>query len=189
MNDVEIARKRASNLTRVITRALDACAHSNSQGDAELEMLLNGPHAKVVVLGILEFQAATAAALTRGARLWLPFGGKEHLLYDLVTDKSELGIQRVKNLLDAGWDPNHALPGSGRTALMQVTNNWADGNRAMVSLLLAAGADSGMSSVSGQTALDYAPTVMRNYIRAFAAEAAVAETTTTRTGRKRALAS
>ncbi len=187
MNDVEIERKRASNLTRVISRGLTACSQADAQGDADLEMLLNGPHAKVVVLGILEFSTATASAIARGARLWQPFGGKEHLLYDLVTDKSELGIQRVKNLLDAGWDPNHALPGSGRTALMQVTNNWAESNRAMVSLLLAAGADAGMSSVSGQTALDYAPTVMRNYIRAFAAD--VAQDTTNRTGRRRALAS
>lgn len=188
MNDAEIERKRAANLTRVISRGLQACTQANAQGDAELEMLLNGPHAKVVVLGILEFSAHTATALSRGGRLWLPFGGKEHLLYDLVADRSELGIQRVKNLLDAGWDPNLTLPGSGRTALMQVTNNWAEGNRALVSLLLAAGADAGMSSVSGQTALDYAPTVMRNYIRAFAAEAAVALDPTNRTGRKRALA-
>lgn len=183
MDDAEIERKRNANLTRVISRGLTACTQANAQGDAELEMLMNGPHAKAVVLGILEFHAATLTAVARGVRLWLPFGAKENLLYDLVTDKSELGIQRVKNLLDAGWDPNLTLPGSGRTALMQVTNNWAAGNRAMVSLLLAAGADAGAASVSGQTALDYAPTVMRNYIRAMLND--VAQDTTNRTGRKR----
>jgi len=183
MDDAEIARKRAANLTRVISRGLSACTQAGPQADAELEMLLTGPHAKAVALGILEFSAATAAALARGARLWLPFGAKENLLYDLVTDKSELGIQRVKNLLDAGWDPNLKMPGNQRTALMQITNSWAPGNRALVSLLLAAGADADATSVSGQTALDYAPTVMRNYIRAFLAD--VAQDTTNRTGRKR----
>lgn len=182
MDDVEISRKRAANLTRVISRGLTACSQEGAAADTELEMLLAGPHAKAVALGILEFQSATAKAVARGARLWLPFGDKANLLYELVSDKTELGIQRVKNLLDAGWDPNLRLPGSHRTALMQVTHNWAPNNRTIVSLLLAAGADAGLTSVSGQTALDYAPTVMRDYIHAFIRD--VEQDTTNRTGRK-----
>lgn len=182
MDDIEISRKRAANLTRVISRGLTACTQEGTEADRELEMLLTGPHARAVALGILEFQAATAKAVARGARLWLPFGDKANLLYELVSDKTELGIQRVKNLLDAGWDPNLRLPGSDRTALMQVTNNWAPNNRTLVSLLLAAGADAKLTSVSGQTALDYAPTVMRDYIRAFIRD--VEQDTTNRTGRK-----
>jgi len=182
MDDLEISRKRAANLTRIISRALTACSQEGTAADIELEMLLNGPHARVVALGILEFQSATSKAVARGARLWLPFGDKANLLYELVTDKSELGIQRVKNLLDAGWDPNLKIAGSDRTALMQVTNNWAPNNRTLVSLLLAAGADARLTSVSGQTALDYAPTVMRDYIHAFIRD--VEQDTTNRTGRK-----
>lgn len=182
MDDLEISRKRAANLTRVISRALTACSQEGAAADTELEMLLSGPHARVVALGILEFQSATSKAVARGARLWLPFGDKANLLYELVSDKSELGVQRIKNLLDAGWDPNLKLDGSHRTALMQVTHNWAPSNRAIVSLLLAAGADADLTSVSGQTALDYAPTVMRNYIQAFLRD--VEQDTTNRTGRK-----
>ena len=184
MTDAEIERKRIANLTRVISRALDACGQMSREADAELEMLLTGPHAKAVALGILEFHTATAQAFARGARLWHPFGGKENLLYELVADRSDLGIKRVKNLLDAGWDPNLALPGSNRTALMQVANNSGSGNRTLVSLLLAAGADVKLTSVSGQTALDYAPLVMRNFISAFLMD--VAQDTTNRTGRKKA---
>ena len=182
MDDVEISRMRSANLMKVVSRALGACEQADRDADAELEMLLTGPHAKAVVLGILEHHKATAKAVDRGARLWLPFGNKESLLYDLVADRSHLGIKRVKNLLDAGWDPNLALPGSMRTALMQVANNSGAENRTLVSLLLAAGADADLKSVSGQTALDYAPTVMRNFIGAFLMD--VAQDTTNRTGRK-----
>lgn len=184
MDDVEVSRKRAANLTRIVARGLSACSQEGPAADVELDMLLSGPHAKAVALGILEYPTATAKAVARGARLWLPFGHKANLLYELVADKSELGIARVKNLLDAGWDPNLKVPGSDRTPLMQVTHNWAPANRALVSLLLAAGADADLTSVSGQTALDYAPTVMRNYIRAFQED--VRQDTTNRTGRRRA---
>ncbi|HLW73946.1 MAG TPA: ankyrin repeat domain-containing protein [Gammaproteobacteria bacterium] len=167
MDDVAIESQRIANLTRIIARALEACEKPGTEADRELEMLLIGPHARTVALGILEFRSAALSAIKRGARLWLPFGGREHLLYELVSDRSYLGIQRVKNLLEAGWDPNLALPGSNRTALMQVANNWTPGNKEMAELLLAAGADASLASVSGQTALDYAPTIMRNFIKGY----------------------
>lgn len=184
MDDTEIERKRAANLTRIVGRGLNACAQENAAGDVELNMLLTGPHARIVALGILGSPSASAQAVARGARLWAPFGEKANLLYELVADRSEIGIQRVKNLLDAGWDPNLKIEGSNRTAIMQVTNSWSPSTRAMVSLLIAAGADVGSESVSGQTALDYAPTTMRNYIRAFIEE--VKQDTTNRSRPKRA---
>jgi ankyrin repeat protein len=52
----------------------------------------------------------------------------------------------------------------------------------MVSLLIAAGADIESESVSGQTALDYSPTTMRNYIKTYAEE--MERDPTTRRGRK-----
>ena len=166
MGDAEIERARMRNYTRIIARALDACTSDSQESGAELEFLLTGPHAKSVVLGILEFLPQTKAALKRGARLWLPFGGKEYLLYELVADRSHLGITRVKHLLEAGWDPNLALPGTKRTALMQVVNGWAPVNRELVSMLLAAGADTTQASASGMTVFDDTPTVMREFIRA-----------------------
>lgn len=181
MDDGQIERARMRNLTRVIARALEACTADGPEADAELKILLNGPHAKPVVLGILEFAPQTRAAVKRGAPLWQPFGGKEYLLYELVADRSRLGLVRVKNLLDAGWDPNHALPGTGRTALMQVVNGWADSNRTLVAMLLAAGADTTQASASGITVFDDAPTVMREFIRT-----ALADLKQDPTGRKRA---
>ncbi|HEV2111053.1 MAG TPA: hypothetical protein VGT99_06855 [Gammaproteobacteria bacterium] len=182
MDDAEIERKRIQNLARVIARALEACTRADKAGDLELEMLLTGPHAKAVTLGILEFAAQTSQAVSRGARLWQAFGGKENLLYDLVADRSRLGIHRVKNLLDAGWDPNLAQPGTGRTALMQVVNNWTPENRTLVSMLIAAGADPKLASASGQTVLESAPLTMRNFIQALVMD--VKQDTTNRSRRK-----
>jgi hypothetical protein len=153
------------NLTRIVARGLEACTREDREADTELEILLTGPHGKYVVLGILEFALQTKAALKRSARLWHPFGGKEHLLIDLVADRSRIGILRVKNLLEAGWSPNYSLPGTGRTALMQVMNNWTPENRTLVSMLLAAGADTTKPSAAGTTVYDSAPTVMRDFIR------------------------
>jgi hypothetical protein len=181
MDDAEIERARLRNLTRVIARALDACTTDSQDAGAELEFLLSGHHAKHVVLGILDFLPQTKAALKRGARLWLPFGGKEYLLYELVSDRSRLGVVRVKNLLEAGWDPNHALPGTKRTALMQVVNGWAPVNRELVAMLLAAGADTTQASASGMTVFDDTPTVMREFIRT-----TLTELKQDPTGRKRA---
>ncbi|MGE5624851.1 MAG: hypothetical protein ACM3ZT_04810 [Bacillota bacterium] len=181
MDDAEIERWRNKNLERVIARAIESCTADTPEDDAELKFLLGGPHGKPIALGILEFPAPARHAVRRGAPLWLPFGGKEYLLYELVTDRSDLGLARVKNLLDAGWDPNIALPGTGRTALMQVVNNSTPANRAMVALLLTAGADTTQASASGLTVFDDAPTVMREFIRA-----ALDDLHRDPTGRKRA---
>lgn len=184
MTDAEIERKRIQNLARVISRALEACTRADKSGDADLEILLTGPHGRAVTLGILEFQPQTFQAIARDARLWLAFGSKENLLYDLVTDRSRLGIHRVKNLLDAGWDPNLVQPGTKRTALMQVVNNWTPENRTLVSMLIAAGADAKLASASGQTVLDSAPQTMRNFIQALIMD--VEQDTTNRSWRKQA---
>lgn len=182
MDDAEIERLRARNLSKITARALDACAQQSAEADMELEILLNGPHAKPVAMAILDNPAATQNALQRGARLWLPFETEGHLLYELVADRSFNGVKRVKNLLDAGWDPNKTLPGTERTALMQVCTGWSDANRDLVALLLASGADVQAKSVGGQTALDYAPVPMRNFIHAFIMD--MDQDTTNRTGRK-----
>ena len=184
MTDAEIERQRIQNLARIISRALEACMRADKAGDADLEILLTGPHAKAVALGILEFQSETFQAVARGARLWLPFGSKENLLFDLAADRSRLGITRVKNLLDAGWDPNLVQEGTKRTALMQVVNNWTPENRTLVSMLIAAGADAKLASASGQTVLDSAPQTMRNFIQALMLD--VEQDTTNRTWRKQA---
>jgi hypothetical protein len=184
MDDAEIERKRAQNLARVISRALEACTRADKTGDADLEILLTGPHARVVTLGILEFQPQTFQAVARDARLWLPYGDKANLLYELVGDRSRLGLHRVKNLLDAGWDPNLTQTGTQRTALMQVVNNWTPENRTLVSMLLAAGADAKLASASGQTVLDSAPHTMRNFIQALVMD--VEQDTTNRTWGKQA---
>lgn len=183
MDDADIERMRARNQAKIAARALDACAHENAETDAELEILLNGPHARAVCLAILEVPAAIRAAVKRGVRLWLPFGGEENLLYELIADRSFTGIQRVKNLLDAGWDPNKAVPGTQRTALMQVATTWNPVNRDLVALLLAAGANIEIRSVGGQTALDYAPVAMRNFIRSFLMD--MDQDTTNRTGTRK----
>lgn len=184
MDDAEIERLRARNRVKIAARAIDACAYDNPDTDAELEILLNGPHAKAVALAILESPIATRAALKRRVRLWLPFGSEESLLlYELIADRSFAGVTRVKNLLDAGWDPNRAVPGTQRTALMQVATAWNPVNRDLVALLLAAGANVELCSVGGQTALDYAPLAMRNFIRSFLMD--MDQDTTNRTGTRK----
>jgi hypothetical protein len=84
-----------------------------------------------------------------------------------VDDRSDEGMRRVKNLLDGDWDPNLAIPGTKRTPLMQVTMAWNPRNRDLVAMLLAAGASVEARSAGGQTALDYAPVAMRNFIQSF----------------------
>lgn len=163
----DIESQRAANLARIVSRGLEACQHPGREADSELDILLQGPHGRAIALGILDYAVTTTAAVKRGAKLWRPFGEKENLLYELVSDRSAIGLRRVKNLLDAGWDPNLTLPGNNRTALMRVTNNWTPGNKEMVEMLMAAGADATLTSVSGQSALDYAPTIMRNYINGY----------------------
>ena len=111
--------------------------------------------------------AAMRSALLRRVKLWLPFDAPENLLYELVADRSDTGVRRVKNLLDAGWDPNLPVANTKRTALMQVATAWNPVNRDLAAMLLAAGADPELTSVGGQTALEYAPVSMRNFIRAF----------------------
>jgi len=167
MDEKEIERLRAQNKSRITSRALEACKRETADTQAELDILLNGQHAREVSLAILDVPAATREAVRRRIPLWLPFGTEAHLLYELVVDRTIVGIIRVKNLLDAGWNPNLALPGSGRTPLMHASTAWNDMNRDLVAMLLAAGADVEAKSAGGQTALDYAPLSMRNFIHAF----------------------
>lgn len=184
MDDADIERMRARNQAKIAARALDACAHDTVDANADLEILLNGPHAKAVALAILENGSATRAAVKRGVRLWLPFGSEESLLlYELIADRTLAGMMRVKNLLDARWDPNRPVPGTQRTALMQVATTWNPVNRDLVAMLLAAGADVELRSVGGQTALDYAPLAMRNFIRSFVMD--MDQDTTNRTGNRK----
>ncbi len=180
MDDAEIERLRSKNMTKVTSRGVDACLKDNEASRVELEILLNGPHAKAVVLAILDVSEATQSAMRRVAPLWRPFGPKENFLYELVTDRSDQGVRRVKNLLDAGWDPNLKVDGTHRTALMQVTNSWNPTNRDYASLLLAAGADPEARSAGGQTALDFAPVSMRNFVQNFMRD--IEQDTTNRTG-------
>lgn len=182
MDDAEIERLRARNMSKVTARALDACLKENEAAKVELEILLNGPHARVVVLAILEVATATQSAMRRGCELWKPFGPRESFLYELITDHSDAGVHRVKNLLDAGWDPNLAMEGTQRTALMQVTNAWNPINRDLAAMLLAAGADPEARSVGGQSALDFAPVSMRNFIQSFLRD--MEQDTTNRASRK-----
>lgn len=180
MDDAEIERLRSKNMTKVTSRGVDACLKDNEASRVELEILLNGPHAKAVVLAILDVSEATQAAMKRAAPIWRPFGPKEAFLYELVTDRSDQGVRRVKNLLDAGWDANLKVDGTQRTALMQVTNSWNPTNRDYASLLLAAGADPDARSAGGQTALDFAPVSMRNFVQNFMRD--IEQDTTNRTG-------
>jgi hypothetical protein len=182
VDDAEIERMRAKNMSKVTARALDACLKDNEAAKVELDILLSGPHGKLVVLTILDVAAATQAALRRGAELWKPFGPRESFLYELVTDHSDLGVRRVKNLLDGGWDPNLAVEGTQRTALMQVTNAWNPANRDLAAMLLAAGANPEARSVGGQSALDFAPVSMRNFIQSFLRD--MEQDTTNRANRK-----
>lgn len=167
LDDDDIERMRSRNMSKVTARALDACLKENEASRVELEILLAGPHARAVVLAILDVAAATQSVMRRKLPLWQPFGPRENFLYDLITDHSDRGVVRVKNLLDAGWDPNLAVEGTHRTALMQVTNAWNPINRDLAAMLLAAGADPEARSVGGQNALDFAPVSMRNFIQSF----------------------
>ena len=163
--DAESMRRR--NAAKIAARALDACAHDKPETKVELEILLNGPHARAVGLALLDSAFACRTAIRREIPIWIPFGSKEQLLYDLMGDHSDEGMRRVKNLLDAGWDPNLALPGTSRTPLMQVTMAWNPRNRDLAAMLLAAGAKPEARSAGGQTALDYAPVAMRNFVQSF----------------------
>jgi hypothetical protein len=167
MDNTDIQNLRMRNAAKIAARALDACAHDKPETLVELEILLNGPHAQAVGYAILDSAFATRAAVRRNVPIWKPFGSKEQLLYDLVGDHSEESMKRVKNLLDAGWDPNLAISGTKRTPLMQVTMAWNPRNRDLVAMLLAAGANIEARSAGGQTALDYAPVAMRNFIQSF----------------------
>lgn len=180
MDDAEAERLRARNIQKVTQRALDACLKDNEAAKVELDILLAGPHAKACVLAILEVGGAAQMAMRRALPIWQPFGPKENFLYELVTDRSDAGVRRVKNLLDAGWNPNLKVDGTQRTALMQVTNSWNPVNRDIAAMLLAAGADPDARSAGGQTALDFAPVSMRNFVQNFVRD--IAQDTTNRTG-------
>lgn len=180
MTDAEIERLRAKNMNKVTQRALDACLRNDEASKVELDILLSGPHAQACVLAILDVSTATQMAMRRALPLWKPFGPKQNLLYDLVTDRSDQGVRRVKNLLDAGWDPNLTIEGTNRTALMQVTNSWNPVNRDYAAMLLAAGAKPEMQSAGGQTCLDFAPVSMRNFVQNFMRD--IEQDTTNRTG-------
>jgi ankyrin repeat protein len=180
MTDADIEQLRARNMTKVTSRGVDACLKDNEASRVELEILLSGPHAKAVVLAILDVSAATQAAMKRAVSFWQPFGPKEGFLYELVTDRTDQGVRRVKNLLDAGWDPNLKMDGTHRTALMQVTNSWNPINRDYAAMLLAAGADPDARSAGGQSCLDFAPVSMRNFVQNFVRD--IAQDTTNRTG-------
>src|SRR5262245_57911923 len=146
MDDAEIERLRAKNMNKVTQRALDACLKDTEASKVELDILLAGPHAQACVLAILDVAAAAQMAMRRALPLWKPFGPKQNFLYELITDHSDTGVRRVKNLLDAGWDPNLTIEGTNRTALMQVTNAWNPTNRDLAAMLLAAGAKPDMRS-------------------------------------------
>lgn len=180
MTDAEIERLRAKNMNKVTQRALDACLKDNEASRVELEILLSGPHARACVLAILDNATAAQTAMKRALPLWRPFGPKENFLYELVTDRTDQGVRRVKNLLDAGWDPNLTIDGTNRTALMQVTNSWNPVNRDYAAMLLAAGAKPDMRSAGGQTCLDFAPVSMRNFVQNFMRD--IEQDTTNRTG-------
>ena len=167
MDNTDIQDLRNRNAAKIAARALDACAHDKPETQVELDILLKGPHAKAVGMAILDSAFATRAALRRSIPIWLPFGNREQFLYDLVGDHTDEGMRRVKNLLDAGWDPNLAMPGTHRTPLMQVTMAWNPRNRDIAAMLIAAGAKVDARSAGGQTALDYAPVAMRNFIQHF----------------------
>jgi hypothetical protein len=180
MTDADVERLRAKNMNKVTQRALDACLKDNEASKVELDILLAGPHAQACVLAILDVSTATQMAMRRALPLWKPFGEKQGFLYELVTDRSDQGVRRVKNLLDAGWDPNLTIEGTNRTALMQVTNSWNPINRDYAAMLLAAGAKPEMQSAGGQTCLDFAPVSMRNFVQNFMRD--IEQDTTNRTG-------
>lgn len=180
MDDAEAERLRARNISKVTKRALDACLKYSDTSRAELEILLAGPHGQACVLAILDVAAATQTVMRHAVALWKPFGPKENFLYELVTHRTDNGVRRVKNLLDAGWDPNLTIEGTQRTALMQVTNAWNPVNRDFAAMLLAAGAKPEMQSAGGQTCLDFAPVSMRNFVQNFMRD--IEQDTTNRTG-------
>lgn len=167
MDDADIQSMRQRNTSKLVKRALQACIQSGEESLAELVTMLNGHHAQAVVLAILDDAPASRAAIRRDVPLWLPYSARANLLYELITDQSDRGVRRVKNLLDGGWDPNLAVEGTLRTPLMQVTNAWNPTARDLAAMLLAAGANPDVRSVGGQTALDFAPVSMRNFIQSF----------------------
>jgi len=59
------------------------------------------------------------------------------------------------------------LPVERPEELMQVTMAWNPRNRDIAAMLIAAGAKVDARSAGGQTALDYAPVAMRNFIQHF----------------------
>lgn len=180
MDDAEIERLRARNTSKLYQRVLDACLKDDEASKVELDILLAGPHAQACVFAILDVASATQMAVRRALPIWKPFGPKQNFLYELVTDRSDAGVRRVKNLLDAGWDPNLTIEGTNRTALMQVTNAWNPTNRDYAAMLLAAGAKPDLRSAGGQTALDFAPVSMRNFVQNFMRD--IEQDTTNRTG-------
>ena len=167
MDDTDIQSLRERNTSRLTKRALQSCLQTGEDSIAELVTMLNGHHARAIAQAILDDAPACRAAVRRDVPLWLPYGERANLLYELVTDDSDRGVKRVKNLLDAGWNPNLPVDGTMRTPLMQVTNSWNPVNRDLAAMLLAAGANPDAQSVSGQTALDFAPVPMRNFIQSF----------------------
>ena len=167
MDDNDIQSLRERNTSRLTKRALQSCLQQGEDSLAELVTMLNGHHARSIAHAILDDAPACRAAVRRDIPIWLPFGERANLLYELVTDHSDRGVKRVKNLLDGGWNPNLAVDGTLRTALMQVTNSWNPISRDLAAMLLAAGARPDSQSVSGQTALDFAPVPMRNFIQSF----------------------
>lgn len=179
MDNEDIQALRNRNAAKIAARALDACAHDKPETTVELDILLKGPHGQSVAHAIMDSAFAVRSAMRRGIQFWLPLGPKEQLLYDLVGEHSDVAMLRVKNLLDAGWDPNLSIPGTQRTALMQVTMAWNPRNRDIAAMLLAAGANPDARSAGGQTALDYAPVAMRNFVQSFLRD--IEQDTTNRT--------
>ena len=179
MDSPDVQAMRNRNAAKIAARALDACAHDKPETTVELDILLKGPHAEAVAHAIIDSAFAVRAAIRRGIQFWVPLGAKEQLLYDMMDDRTDVGMLRVKNLLDGGWDPNLAISGTLRTPLMQVTMAWNPRNRDLAAMLLAAGANPDARSAGGQTALDYAPVAMRNFVQSFMRD--IEQDTTNRT--------
>jgi hypothetical protein len=180
MDNTDIQALRNRNAAKIAARALDACAHDKPETTVELDILLKGPHGVSVAHAIIDSAFAVRAAIRRGIQFWVPLGPKEQLLYELVGEHSDDAMRKVKNLLDAGWDPNLRIPGTLRTPLMQVTMAWNPRNRDIAAMLLAAGANPEARSAGGQTALDYAPVAMRNFVQSFLRD--IEQDSTNRTG-------
>src|SRR5689334_13386310 len=104
MDDTDIQSLRERNTERLTKRALHSCLQPGEDSLAELVTMLNGHHARSIALAILDDAPACRAAVRRDIPMWLPFRERASLLYELVTDHSDRGVKRVKNLLDAGWN-------------------------------------------------------------------------------------